>query len=157
MTLNQEGISVSQNHNAGHASPEHFMRKINGISNACAVKIANLNIILAVVSGPSNDIFGARALFQKAIDLAEVDAKYRSKMEETMLNGSTLEIRELFSEFGEYFSPPRETFPWYPHTDAVNAIDSAFGILKVTDYNEHIEFIRLMRNLPPLSEPLLLH
>lgn len=69
-------------------------------------------------------------LLEKAISKARENGPYCSKLEKALLNGSTVSLRELLSEFGDYFSPPRSEFPFYPHTDAVNCIDSAMHIIK---------------------------
>lgn len=44
---------------------------------------------------------------------------------QTLLQGSTIEIRECLICFGNYFECSRDTPPYYPHHDAVNSIDCA--------------------------------
>lgn len=55
---------------------------------------------------------------------ARDDGVYAEQLEETLLHGSTLEIRECLSSFGDYFERARDSPPYYPHHDAVNGIDS---------------------------------
>ncbi|WP_447838664.1 hypothetical protein [Aeromonas salmonicida] len=68
---------------------------------------------------------GALALLEKAVTKARDDGLYAKQFEETLLHGSTIEIRECLSCFGDYFERSRDTPPYYPHHDAVNGIDCA--------------------------------
>lgn len=70
-------------------------------------------------------------LLEKAVTKADEDSQFARDFENTILFGSTLEYRELFSHFGNYWESPRSTFPFYPHTDAVNAVDSAMHKVKL--------------------------
>lgn len=70
------------------------------------------------------------ALLDKAISKASEDESYAKAMEDALLRGSTIEWRELFSPFGDYWAGPRAEFPYYPHSDSVNAIDSSLGAIK---------------------------
>ena len=72
----------------------------------------------------------ALELLEKAISKSQVDDNYARLTEETLLNGSTVELRQWLSEFGDYWAGPRAEFPFYPHTDAVNGIDSAMHEIK---------------------------
>lgn len=72
----------------------------------------------------------ALELLEKAISKSQVDDNYARLTEETLLNGSTVELREWLSAFGDYWAEPRAEFPRYPHTDAVNGIDSAMHEIK---------------------------
>ena len=67
---------------------------------------------------------GALTLLEKAVTKAHDDEAYAKQFEETLLQGSTIEIRECLSCFGDYFERSRDTPPYYPHHDAVNGIDS---------------------------------
>ena len=67
----------------------------------------------------------ALALLGKAEIKASQSEEYAARMEAAFLRGSTVEYRDLFSDFGDYWEPPRTEMPFYPHHDAVNAIDSA--------------------------------
>lgn len=67
---------------------------------------------------------GALVLLEKAVTKARADAVYAKQFEETLLQGSTIEIRECLSCFGDYFERSRDAPPYYPHHDAVNGIDS---------------------------------
>ena len=67
----------------------------------------------------------ALTLLEKAITKAREDKAYAKQFEETLLQGSTVEIRECLSCFGDYFERSRNTQPYYPHHDAVNSIDCA--------------------------------
>ncbi|MDM5129597.1 hypothetical protein OB962_01090 [Aeromonas piscicola] len=67
---------------------------------------------------------GAQALLEKAVTKARDDEVYAKQLEEAFLRGSTIEIRECLSCFGDYFERSRDTPPYYPHHDAVNGIDS---------------------------------
>ncbi|MFB2903369.1 hypothetical protein ACE1BH_00120 [Aeromonas jandaei] len=68
---------------------------------------------------------GALALLEKAVTKARDDQVYAKQFEETLLHGSTVEIRECLSCFGDYFERSRDTSPYYPHHDAINGMDCA--------------------------------
>ncbi|MEM0554031.1 MULTISPECIES: hypothetical protein [Aeromonas] len=68
---------------------------------------------------------GAQALLEKAVTKAHDDRSYAKQFEETLLQGSTIEIRECLSCFGDYVERSRDAPPYYPHHDAVNGIDCA--------------------------------
>lgn len=89
--------------------------------------------VLTAGVGPSPQ--DALELLGKAIGRAQEDVTYLYEMEKALLRGSTVEVRELFSVFGDYFAPPRDRFPYYPHTDAVNTIDLALHIIKFNAVN----------------------
>ncbi|MEN3788615.1 hypothetical protein ABDZ30_20940 [Aeromonas veronii] len=67
----------------------------------------------------------ALALLEKAVTKARDDEGYAKQFEETLLRGSTIEIRECLNCFGDYFERSRDSPPYYPHHDAVNGIDCA--------------------------------
>lgn len=67
----------------------------------------------------------ALALLEKAVTKAHDD------LEEALLRGSTIEIRECLGVFGDYFERPQDAFPYYPHHDAVNAIDTMLYTIKL--------------------------
>lgn len=67
----------------------------------------------------------ALTLLEKAVTKTRNDRSYAKQLEETLLRGSTIEIRECLSCFGDYFECSRDTPPYYPHHDAVNGIDCA--------------------------------
>ena len=67
----------------------------------------------------------ALTMLEKAIIKARDDRSYAKQFEETLLRGSTIEIRECLSYFGDYFERSRDAPPYYPHHDAVNGIDCA--------------------------------
>ncbi len=71
----------------------------------------------------------ALTLLEKAVTKARDDRRYAKKLEETLLQGSTVEIRECLSCFGDYFELSRDTQPYYPHHDAVNGIDCALYVI----------------------------
>ncbi|MCZ4332150.1 hypothetical protein ACSZN3_15645 [Aeromonas hydrophila] len=64
-------------------------------------------------------------LLEKAVAKARDDEGYAKQLEETLQQGSTVEIRECLSCFGSYFERTRDTPLYYPHHDAVNGIDCA--------------------------------
>ena len=79
----------------------------------------------------------ALTLLEKAIAKASDDRSYAKQFEETLLRGSTIEIRECLSCFGDYFECSRDTPPYYPHHDAVNGIDCAlYAILFDAAYQD---------------------
>jgi hypothetical protein len=80
---------------------------------------------------------GALELLEKAVSKADKDEAYAQKLKETLLQGSTIQCRDLFSDFGDYFEKPRSEFPFYPHHDNVNAIDSAMHHIKFTACREY--------------------
>ena len=67
----------------------------------------------------------ALTLLEKAIAKASDDRSYAKQFEETLLRGSTIEIRECLSCFGDYFERSRDAPPYYLHHDTVNGIDCA--------------------------------
>ncbi|WP_421174306.1 hypothetical protein [Aeromonas enteropelogenes] len=67
----------------------------------------------------------ALTLLEKAVTKARDDEGYARQFEETLLQGSTIEIRECLSCFGDYLERSRDAPPYYPHHDAVNGIDCA--------------------------------
>ena len=67
----------------------------------------------------------ALTLLEKAVTKARDDEAYAKQFEETLLRGSTIEIRECLSCFGDYVERSRDAPPYYPHHDAVNGIDCA--------------------------------
>ncbi|WP_421206129.1 hypothetical protein [Aeromonas sp. 601027] len=67
----------------------------------------------------------AQVLLEKAVTKARDDKVYAKQFEEILLQGSTIEIRECLSCFGDYFERSRDAPPYYPHHDAVNGIDCA--------------------------------
>ena len=67
----------------------------------------------------------ALTLLEKAVTKACDDEGYAKQFEETLLRGSTIEICECLSCFGDYFERSRDAPPYYPHHDAVNGIDCA--------------------------------
>ncbi|QTL93860.1 hypothetical protein [Aeromonas jandaei] len=67
----------------------------------------------------------ALALLERAVTKARDDEGYAKQFEETLLQGSTIEIRECLSCFGDYFERSRDEPPYYLHHDAVNGIDCA--------------------------------
>ena len=83
-------------------------------------------------------------LLDKAIDLASRSDAYAAQMNEAIMNGGTVELRELLSEFGDYFEKPRSTFPYYPHHDAVNAVDTAKYHVKIGDFEESVADYNLL-------------
>ncbi|WP_429078589.1 hypothetical protein [Aeromonas veronii] len=67
----------------------------------------------------------ALTLLEKTVTKARDDKVYARQFEETLLHGSTVEIRECLNCFGDYFERSRDAPPYYPHHDAVNGIDCA--------------------------------
>ena len=79
----------------------------------------------------------ALTLLEKAVTKAHDDEAYAKHFEETLQRGSTIEIRECLSCFGDYFECSRDTPPYYPHHDAVNGIDCAlYAILFDAAYQD---------------------
>lgn len=72
----------------------------------------------------------ASALLKKALSLAEQNDEFSNQLTNTFYAGSTSELRELFSKFGEYFKF-EDSYPWYPHADAVNVIDTALHHIRL--------------------------
>ncbi|MGL6631986.1 hypothetical protein ACSZOF_00120 [Aeromonas veronii] len=67
----------------------------------------------------------AQALLERAVTKARDDEGYAKQFEDALLLGSTIEIRECLSCFGDYVERSRDAPPYYPHHDAVNCIDCA--------------------------------
>ncbi|MGU5717898.1 hypothetical protein ACW5W6_03495 [Aeromonas mytilicola] len=77
----------------------------------------------------------ALTLLEKAVTKARDNPRYAKQLEETLLQGSTIEIRGCISCFGDYFERSQDAPPYYPHHDAVNGIDCAlYAILFETAY-----------------------
>lgn len=85
-------------------------------------------------------------LLEKAVNKAQSDEQYADRMEEALLRGSTVQCRDLFSDFGEYFEKPRAAFPFHPHHDAVNIIDTAMFHIKIGDEKQAVDDYNLMHN-----------
>ena len=110
-----------------------------------------LGVKAEAVKRTTHPIHDAIKLLDKAVTKASHSESYAKKMEDALLRGSTVELRDLLSDFGEYLVPPNRDFPFYPHADAVNGIDSAMGaikfeILKPGSLQEHFEFYQLMNS-----------
>lgn len=88
----------------------------------------------------------ALVLLEKAVAKAEVDQDYAQRMESALLHGSTIECRSLLSDFGDYWEKTRDTFPYYPHHDDVNLIDTALYHIKLGDTDEAIEDYNFLHN-----------
>lgn len=73
-------------------------------------------------------------LFAKAIYRAAMDVDFAAQFEDYLLNGSTLEGRAVFEVFGEYMQPYQGWPTPFPHSDAVNGIDSALHSIKYAAY-----------------------
>ncbi|MCB2426119.1 MULTISPECIES: hypothetical protein [Methylophaga] len=78
-------------------------------------------------------------LLEKAVAKAKVDKAYFERFESALMHGSTVEGRELFSDFGDYWARTSVEIPYYPHHDAVNAIDSALFHIRIGDEREAID------------------
>jgi len=89
--------------------------------------LEKLSFTLAVKGGHYLD---ALELLEKAVAKAREDEAYAKQMEEALLRGSTIELRELLSPFGDYMEGRRSEFPFYPHRDAVNGLDTALHHVK---------------------------
>ncbi|WP_139725335.1 MULTISPECIES: hypothetical protein [Aeromonas] len=93
---------------------------------------------------------GAQVLLEKAVAKACDDSVYSKQFEETLLRGSTIEIREYLSCFGDYFERSRDSPPYYPHHDAVNGIDCAlYAILFDAAHPTHA---RITNNEPSIAQ-----
>jgi len=68
-------------------------------------------------------------LLDKALSKAKFDTVYAKQLDDALLKGSTIECRSVFCVFGHYFQRS-DTYPWYPHADAINAIDTALFYVK---------------------------
>lgn len=86
---------------------------------------------LSTKGAEENRYLDSLELLEKAVSKAREDEAYARQMEVTLLQGSTVELRELLSVFGDYMESPRSEFPWYPHHDAVNGIDTAMHRIKL--------------------------
>jgi len=105
--------------------------------------IKRLQDLLTTTSTKRSHHKDALALLEKAVSKAGIDKAYAAEMDEALTKGSTIEMRDLFSPFGDYWAPSKGTYPFYPHSDAVNAIDSAMHIIKYDVHpgalKEHVE------------------
>lgn len=92
--------------------------------------LENLRLYLSEIQGCGKLGGDALELLEKAVCKASTDKEYAQKMEDALLHGSTIECRDLFSVFGDYLAPPRTEFPFYPHLDSVNMLDTALYHIK---------------------------
>ena len=88
----------------------------------------------------------ALELLEKAVDKAKVDKDYFNRLESALLRGSTVEGRELFSDFGDYWARTSAVIPYYPHHDAVNSIDTALFHIRIGDMKEAIDDYNFLHN-----------
>lgn len=92
-------------------------------------------------------------LLEQAVNKAKVNKQYHSRLREALLRGSTIECRELFSDFGDYWKRTSITFPYYPHHDAVNSIDTAMFHIKIGYEQQAIDDFNFLHNAPlPLPD-----
>jgi hypothetical protein len=108
--------------------------------------LAKLRYVLSETSSRTNHQKDALDLLEKAVAKSHVDLAYANEMEETLLRGSTVAIRKWLAVFGDYLGPPKSEYPWYPHHDAVNGIDTAMHVIKFDAVypgaiQEHIGFV----------------
>lgn len=87
----------------------------------------NVLNLVEIEIAPNSD---ATALLKKAISLAEQNTEFSKQLTHTFDAGSTTELREIFSKFGNYFES-KEAYPWYPHADSVNVIDTALHHIRL--------------------------
>lgn len=78
-------------------------------------------------------------LLEKAVAKAKVDKAYFERFESALMHGSTVEGRELFSDFGDYWARTSVEIPYYPHGDAVDGIDTALFHIRIGDEKEAID------------------
>lgn len=88
----------------------------------------------------------AMALLEKAVEKAKTSSAYFNQFEDALLRGSTIELRELLSDFGDYWARTSDSIPYYPHHDAVNAIDTAMFHIKIGDEKQAIDDYNFLHN-----------
>lgn len=88
----------------------------------------------------------ALALLEKAISKAQTEKEYAMQLKEVLLHGSTVQYRELFSPFGDYWAMYSKTDPLYTYMASVDLIDSAMLHIKCGDVAEAIEYFNLVHN-----------
>lgn len=74
---------------------------------------------------------GGLDLLNQAVGLGNDHKCYAIQLEETLLSGCAVELRELLCPFGDYFGAPRSLYPYYPHTDAVNFITTSLARVRL--------------------------
>ncbi len=74
---------------------------------------------------------GGLDLLNRAVALGNDHKCYAIQLEETLLSGCAVELRELLCPFGDYFGAPRSHYPYYPHTDAVNFISTSLARVRL--------------------------
>lgn len=95
----------------------------------------------------------AGALLEKAVLKAKGDDQFARELESALLQGSTLECRAVFAHFGSYWKMSQDTFPPYPHADAVDSIDSAMFHIKLGNMDEAIADYNFLHNRVGSSDP----
>lgn len=81
-------------------------------------------------------------LLDASFALADKDSNFASRLNTLLLSDepTTIELRDLMEIFGRYGAAGRrESFPFYPHTDAVNGIDSALLHYRRGDIEEILQ------------------
>lgn len=126
---------------------------VNAIDSAVHhIRLGHMNYALEAIVRQLRDYLtetgqvDAVELLAKAETKAEQDCDYAKEFGRTLLDGSTVDRRQLFSPFGDYNAPSRETFPPYPHSDAVNAIDSAMLHIRMGDTAQAIKDYNYLHN-----------
>lgn len=94
----------------------------------------------------ATDRDGATELLNKAIEKARVDKHFAERFENALMHGSTVEYRELFADFGCYWSKMSEEIPYYPHHDAVNGIDTAMFHIRIGYEQQAIDDYNFQHN-----------
>jgi len=89
-----------------------------------------LDRLRAILTAKGGHYLDSLELLEKAVAKAREDDAYAKQLEEALLQGTTGELRDLVSVFGDYLAPPKKTFPFYPFTDAVNGLDTGMHHLK---------------------------
>jgi len=70
-------------------------------------------------------------LLEKAITKSQTDKDFAQEFERVLTEGSTVDVRDLFEAFGNYWERSRGELPFYPHKDAVNKIDFAIYHVRI--------------------------
>lgn len=80
------------------------------------------------------------ALIDKALAKAKTDDQFAEDFQKLLLLGSTVEYRDIFESFGDYWSGLCD------HSNAVNHIDSAMHAIKRNELEEQIQFFNSLHN-----------
>tara|TARA_R110001583_G_scaffold161696_1_gene313867 strand:- start:73 stop:804 length:732 start_codon:yes stop_codon:yes gene_type:complete len=86
------------------------------------------------------------SLLDDAANKAASDTGYAKEFEEALCHGSTIELREVLSVFGDYLRSDYSLPPEQRHVNRVNGIDNAMHYVKLGEVQDGIDFYNGLHN-----------